>query len=131
MYVLFCCVIVPIPSVSVAILTNQSVGEPLTLYCNVTTVRGINSTVNIIWLRDGSELEMQDINSPITSNNMQLYMTSYMIDHLSATDNKRVYQCRVLIYSNPLVMASNNLTLNVTGKLRIIWLSTLVIIRSK
>ena len=123
MYVLFCCVIVPIPTVSVAILTNQSVGEPLTLYCNVTTVRGINSTVNIIWLRDDSELEMQDINPPITSDNMQLYMTSYMIDHLSATDNEIVYQCRILIYSTPLVMASDNLTLNVTGKSRIIWLS--------
>jgi len=118
MYVLFCSVIVPIPTVSVYILTNQSAGEQLKLYCNVTTVRGINSTVNITWLRDGSELEIQDIEN-ITSDNMQLYMTSYTIDHLSATDNERVYQCRVLIYSNTVVMASDNFTLNVTGKSRI------------
>ena len=122
MYVLFCCVIVPIPNVSVYILTNQSAGEPLTLYCNVTTVRGINSIVNITWLRDGSKLEMQDIEN-VTSDNMQLYMTSYTIDHLSVTDNERVYQCRVLIHSNTVVMASDNFTLNVTGKSRIIWLS--------
>ena len=114
--VLLCFVIVPTPMVSVAILTNQTAGEPLTLYCNVTTVKGIDSTVNITWLIDGSELEIQDINVFNTSDNMQLYMTAYTIDHLSGNDHKRVYQCRVLIYSDMLVMASNNLTLNVTGK---------------
>ena len=109
-------VIVPIPTVGVAIQTNQTAGQPLTLYCNVTTVRGIISRVDIMWLVDDSLLETAaDVSN--TSDGMRLYMTSYTIDQLSATDNGRVYQCNVLINrSNVLVMANDNFTLNVTGK---------------
>ena len=105
--------IVPTPTVNVTIQTNQTAGEPLTLYCMVTTVRGITSSVDIMWLVDDSLLEIADV----TSDDMQLYMTSYIIDQLSVTDNERVYQCKVLINSSDaLVMASDNFTLNVTGK---------------
>ena len=108
------CVIVPTPTVSVAVQTNQTAGEPLTLYCNVTTVRGITSRVDIMWLVDGSLLEISDHDTSPTSDNMQLYMASYTIDQLSATDNERVYQCIVSI--NGSEAASGNFTLNVTGK---------------
>ena len=108
--------IVPTPTVSVAVLTNQTAGEPLTLYCNVTTVKGITSSVDIMWLVDGLQLEIADPNVSLTSDGMQLYMTSYTIEQLRASDNERVYQCRVKIGSDPLVMASYNFTLNVTGK---------------
>ena len=105
--------IVPTPTVNVTIQTNQTAGEPLTLYCMVTTVRGITSSLDIMWLVDDSLLEIADV----TSDDMQLYMTSYIIDQLSVTDNERVYQCKVLINSSgALVMASDNFTLNVTGK---------------
>ena len=110
-------IIVPIPIVGVAIQTNQTAGEPLTLYCNVTTVRGIISRVDIMWLVDDSLLEIADSDVSTTSDGIQLYMTSYTINQLSATDNERVYQCNVLINSsNVLVMAFDNFTLNVTGK---------------
>ena len=50
-------------------------------------------------------------------NEMQLYITSYTIDQSSTTDNERVYQYKVLINSSgALVTASDNFTLNVTGK---------------
>ena len=39
----FC--IVPTPTVSMTDPDTQMLGESLTLYCNVTTVRGITSTV--------------------------------------------------------------------------------------
>ena len=107
--------IVPTPTVNVAIQTNQTAGESLTLYCTITTVRGITSRVDIIWLVDDSLLEIADAN--ITSDDMLLYTTSYIIDQLNVTDNERVYQCKVLINSSDaLVMASDNFTLNVTGK---------------
>ena len=111
-------VIVPVPTVGVAIQTNQTAGEPLTLYCNVTTVRGIISRVDIMWLVDDSPLEnIADPDVSNTSDGMRLYMTSYTINQLSATDNERVYQCNVLINSsNVSVMANDNFTLNVTGK---------------
>ena len=108
--------IVPTPTVNVTIQTNQTAGESLTLYCMVTTVRGITS-VDIMWLVDDSLLEIADVNISLTSDDMQLYVTSYTIDQLSATDDDRVYQCKVLINSSDaLVMASDNFTLNVTGK---------------
>ena len=109
--------IVPTPTVNVTIQTNQTAGEPLTLYCMVTTVRGINNSVDIMWLVDDSLLEIADVNISPTSDDMQRYVTSYTIDQLSATDDDRVYQCKVLINSSDaLVMASDNFTLNVTGK---------------
>ena len=109
--------IVPTPIVSVAVQTNQTAGEPLTLYCNVTTVRGITSRVDIMWLVDDSLLEIAVPDISSTSDDMQLYMTSYTIDQLSATDNERAYQCKVLINSREtLVTANDNFTLNVTGK---------------
>ena len=109
--------IVPTPTVNVAIQTNQTAGESLTLYCTVTTVRGITSRVDIMWLIDDSLLEIADANISPTSDDLQLYTTSYIIDQLNVTDNERVYQCKVLINSSDaLVMASDNFTLNVTGK---------------
>ena len=97
-------------------MTNQTTGEPLTLYCNVTTVIGIISRVDIMWLVDGSELEIADPDVSLTSNNMQLYMTSYTINQLSGSDNERVYQCKIRINTDILVMASDNFTLNISGK---------------
>ena len=109
-------VIVPTPTVSVAVMTNQTAGEPLTLYCNVTTVKGITSAVDIMWLVDGSQLEIADPDVSLTSDNLRLYLASYTIDQPSESDNERVYQCKVRISSDLLVMASDNFTLNITGK---------------
>ena len=70
-----------------------------------------------MWLVDDSLLEIADPDISSTSDGMQLYMTSYTIDQLSATDNERAYQCKVLINSSEtLVTANDNFTLNVTGK---------------
>ena len=47
---------VPIPTVSVTALNTQTVGQSLTLQCEVTTVRGITSRVDIVWSSGGSIL---------------------------------------------------------------------------
>ena len=109
---------VPIPIVSIEVETNQTAGQPLTLDCTVIAVRGLTSRVDITWLVNGVELETirnVDLSSP-TDDETQLYMDSYTIDRLSVNDNENVYQCEVLIDSDPLVMATDNFTLNVTGK---------------
>jgi len=41
--------LLPTPSLLVTALNNQQVGDPLLLKCNVTTVRGITSSVDIVW----------------------------------------------------------------------------------
>ena len=79
-------------------------------------MRGITSTVYIMWLVDDSLLETTVRNISSTLDGMQIYMDSYTINQLSITDNENVYQCKVLIDTKPLVNDSDTFILNVTGK---------------
>ena len=94
---------------------TQTVGQSLTLQCEVTTVRGITSRVDIVWSSNGTELErMNDVSSTMMSDSL-VYTDSYNISQLSTTDEGRVIQCEVVINASPIVMASDNITLDVTG----------------
>ena len=104
-------IIVPTPTVSITVSTNQTAGQSLILYCNITAVRGITSKVNVTWLVDGSILEIVTIIIE-----MGIYMNSYTINQLSTNDDGKVYQCEILINSDPRVIAIDNFTLNVTGE---------------
>ena len=112
---MYYCIIVPTPNVDVTIQSNQTAGQPLTLYCTVTAVRGITSRVDIMWIVDDSEPITVNVSSKL-DDMWKIYMDSYTINQLSETDNGKVYQCKVLINSNPSVMANDTFTLNVTGK---------------
>ena len=110
-------IIVPTPTVSITVSTNQTAGQSLILYCNITAVRGITSKVNVTWLVDGSILEtVTNVPFTIGMSNMQLYMNNYTIDQLSTNDDGKVYQCEILINSDQRVIAIDNFTLNVTGE---------------
>ena len=98
-------------------LNTQTVDQSLTLQCNVTTVRGITSRVDIVWRRGGMELQRMSDVSSTTMDNSLVYTDSYTISQLSTTDEGRVIQCEVVINASPsVVMASNSTTLNVTGE---------------
>ena len=106
---------VPTPSVTVTASSNQTVGQSLTLECNVTAVRGITSRVDIIWSRNGTEFErMEGVNASSTTGNM--YSDSYIISQLNTTDNRVVYQCEVVINTSSPVMATASVTLDVMGE---------------
>ena len=109
---------VPIPNVTVTALNNQIVGQSLTLQCNVTTVRGITSRVDVVWRNSsgGNELQRMDNVSSTSVGNSLVYTDSYNISQLSTTDEDRVIQCEVVINASPSVMASDSITLNVTGE---------------
>ena len=95
---------------------TQTVGQALTLQCNVTTVRGITSRVDTVWSSGGTELQrMDNVSSTMISNSL-VYTSSYTISQLNTTDNDRVIQCEVVINVSPSVMASDSITLDVTGK---------------
>ena len=95
---------------------TQIVGQSLTLQCEVTTVRGITNRVDIVWSSGGTELErMNDVLSTMMDNSL-VYTDSYTISQLSTTDDGRVIQCEVVINASPLVMASDSITLDVSGK---------------
>ena len=94
----------------------QTVGQSLTLQCEVTTVRGITSRVDIVWSSGGTELERMNNVSSTTMVNSLVYTDSYIISQLNTTDDGRVIQCEVVINASPSVMANDSITLDVTGK---------------
>ena len=106
----------PTPTVSATVPNVQIVGQSLTLQCEVTSVRGITSRVDIMWSSDGTELERMNDVSSTTMDNSLVYTGSYGISQLSTTDDGRVIQCEVVINTSPSVMASDSITLDVTGE---------------
>ena len=110
-------ILVPTPTVSVTALNTQIVGQSLTLQCEVTTVRGITSRVDIVWSSGGTVLQrMNNVSSTMMSNSL-VHTNYYNISLLSTTDNGRVIQCEVVINASPPLMGSGSIILDLTGKL--------------
>ena len=110
-------ILVPVPSVFISILNNQTVGQSLVLQCDVITVRGITSRVDIVWSSNGSELHIaKGINISSSTNDSVLFTDAYIIPQLSTKDEGREYQCEVFIDTGSPVVGSDSVTLNVTGE---------------
>ena len=108
--------LVPVPSVTINAPSNQTVGQSLTLESSITTVRGITSRVDIVWSSNGEELRRIVGATPNSTNdNSELYEVTYDIPLLSTSDG-RVIECEIIIMTTPLIVATNNVTLDVTGK---------------
>ena len=102
--VLLCvyCILVPAPDVSVAALKQQTFSDsPLKLECNVTTVRGITSRVDILWLANGRIIRR--INDSLSSlvNNSVLHRDVYDVSNVG--DGVTEYQCHGVINGSPTV----------------------------
>ena len=109
--------IVPIPSVAINILNNQMVGQALMLKCDVTTVRGITSRVDIIWSSNGVELNfIEGVNISSVTNDSVLFTNAYVISQLSTADENREYQCQVSIDTESPALTTDVVILNVIGK---------------
>ena len=90
------------------------VGQSLTLQCNVATVRGITSQVDVVWSRNGLELER--ITGVIANDSIYpVYITTYTLQ-VTTDDDNRPYQCEIVINSTPMVTASDGITLDIIGK---------------
>ena len=70
--------LVPTPNVSVHVTApnTQTVSQSLTLQCEVTTVRGITSRVDIVWSSGGTELQRMNNVSSTTMDNSLVYTDS-------------------------------------------------------
>ena len=91
-------------------------GQSLTLQCEVTTVRGITSRVDIVWSSDDTELQRMNNVSSTAMDNSLLFTDSYTISQLSTDDEGRDYWCDVVIPSSPTITNNASVTLDVTGK---------------
>ena len=110
-------ILVPSPSININILNNQTVGQLLIMKCDVTTVRGITSRVDIVWRSDGSELSIiKEDNTSAVINNSMIFRDTYIITQLSTADENKEYQCEVSIDTQSPVTANDSVRLNVTGK---------------
>ena len=108
--------LVPIPTVRVTALNTQTVGQSLTLQCEVTTVRGITSGVDIVWRSGGTMLRSTNDTTADTIGNSLVYTDSYNISTLNTSDNNRVIECEIMIDVDPIVTANGNIMLDVIGE---------------
>ena len=108
-------VVVPSPSVTVTAPNTQTVGQPLTLTCNVNTVRGITSQIDMVWRRKGKTLKTLNNISPIMMDSSVVYSDSYTITALTVDDDDRGYECTLTIKSSPIVRNSDTVILDLPG----------------
>ena len=118
--------IVPVPLVQITVLENVTlgtetlrnftIGDPLTLDCTVTAVRGISSSVDIIWTTGGSAVRRVDNITVNIENDHAIYTDSFEISSLSVFDNGKEYQCTVVINANQPVDSSDQITIIFPGK---------------
>ena len=111
-------VLVPDPVIIMNAHSSQIVSKPLTLDCNITTVRGITSRVDIVWSSNGLELrKIEGIVSNLTQDNSVIYMDSYTIPQLGTVDEGRTHQCGIIINQAIPIIVNGAITLDVTGEL--------------
>ena len=111
---------VPIPIVTVTLLGDQTLGQlSPTLLCSVTTVRGVNSSINIVWYSgNGTELQRVNDAKPAITNNSYVYMDTYRVSsQLNIDLNGKVYTCEAVIDSDPVIRTNNTITLDVIGEM--------------
>ena len=107
--------IVPTPTVNVVVTSPQKVGQSLTLYCNGTTVRGITSSVYIVWRRGNTIVNTTHVTATTMLGNLLVYRDSYTIMQLSISDDGVVYECTLVIQTSLEVRAHDTVRLDVNG----------------
>lgn len=91
--------VVPAPNVSITVLNTQTVGSELSLQCDATTVRGITSSTEIVWMRNGMAIEEMNnsrINISPTDSNGNNYTSVLQFSYLGE-DDENEYTCTVTI----------------------------------
>ena len=112
--------------INVMIMTppSQDVGDPLTLQCDMTTVTGIVSTVDIIWSNSSTELDRMNNITPNIINDLVVYSDSYTIN-LTTLYHGREIRCEVVINIPDIPVKDDGIiVLNVIGKSSSVMYST-------
>ena len=99
---------------------TQTVGQSLTLLCEVTTVRGIASRVDIVWSNGSTVLRRMNGVSLTAIGSSLVYTESYTFSPLSKANDGNIFQCEIVINASPIIMAIDSITLDVTSKCDIV-----------
>ena len=100
----------------VTVSNTQTVGQSLTLQCEVTAVRGITSRVDIVWSSGSVVLRRTNDKTATTMDNLLVYIDSYTISELNTADNGRIIKCEVVINTSPPILDDDKIALDVIGK---------------
>lgn len=110
------CVVPNSTNVTVTAPSMQIVGQSLILECIITTVRGIISRIDAEWSTGNTLLQLiEGISHLRKINDSVLYKAIYNITQVNTLDDDRVYECKVVINTNPQLTATDNVTLDVIG----------------
>ena len=91
-------------------------GRTASLECNAIAIRGITSRVDIIWTIEFRTVRRVEGVTASTVNNSVVYSDQFITPPLTANDDGRVYQCQVVINSNPRITALSVIVLDFIGK---------------
>ena len=94
----------------------QTVGQSLSLEFVMTTVRGISSSIDIIWTSDGVDIRRTlGANISYSTSSSIVYRDFYNISLLTTAEEGRVYECKGVINTTPNLIAESNTTLDIVG----------------
>ena len=96
--------------------TDQVLGQVLTLQCNVTSVMGIMSMVDILWRSNDETLRRTNNINATVVNDDEVYTDSYTTQPLNSSDDRREIECVVVINTETPIRNSSSIELNVTSK---------------
>ena len=114
----------PDPTVTVTAVGSRTVGDPLSLRCDIITENDYISNVDIVWKINGTEANRTtNIEKDTLSNASLIQYTDFYNSTklLQLNDNNTIYQCQAVIQpyfypSLPALIVSDNFTLIVNGK---------------
>ena len=90
----------PIVSIELMPAGIPVIYQPLILQCTATIVRGITSTVDIIWTTGNTQVRrINNVTASSNINSSSIYNDSFIIPSLNLNDIGSVYECEVLINS--------------------------------
>ena len=103
----------PIVNFELTTANFPTIYQPLILQCIATIVRGITSTVDIIWTTGNTQVRrVNDVTASSNTYSRSIYNDSFIIPSLKFSDIGNVYECRALIGST---RARKNYTIPIPG----------------
>ena len=106
------------PFITIEATANNTpeIYRPLILQCTATTVRGITSTVDIIWTTGNTQVRrVNNVTASSNINSSSIYNDSFIIPSLNLSDIGSVYECEVLINSVLPTGAKTYFTISIPG----------------
>ena len=98
---LFCPTLVPTPNVSVTALNNQTLNNSLMLECNITTVRGITSNMDIVWMANNTIIRRMNNSVGKLINNLIMHRDVYHVSNVGSDGIQ--YHCHAIINESSVV----------------------------